>query len=222
MKEKTFLHRQISGNSMQEAPIVSGVKSTREMPPTFPASFSTGLECSENVPGNHYEVYVQSCAISRIWRKYGSNCGITHRFVYQLFDKHHINCEYSIAMSLLIVRSQWLSWTQVIHCLKCQQVHKSCLCQICQINNICSTKTQVLGSVEFVKISMFLFCLLVFFLFLRHRQRCVTRNVPGRRGFTFQGVFFKLLFLYDDAVEAKVPSSVVQYLDGPDFFFNVP
>ena len=36
--------------------------------------------------------------------------------------KHRKNCE-CCPVSLLIVRSQWLSWIQVLNCLKCKQFH---------------------------------------------------------------------------------------------------
>ena len=39
--------------------------------------------------------------------------------------KHRKNCE-CYPVSLLIVRSQWLSWSQVLNCLKCKQFHIPC------------------------------------------------------------------------------------------------
>ena len=39
--------------------------------------------------------------------------------------KHRKNCE-CCPVSLLIVRSQWLSWSQVLDCLKCKQFHTPC------------------------------------------------------------------------------------------------
>ena len=42
-----------------------------------------------------------------------------------LGEKHRKNCE-CCPVSLLIVRSQWLSWSQVLDCLKCKQFHTPC------------------------------------------------------------------------------------------------
>ena len=49
----------------------------------------------------------------------------SHYFRRQIMKKHRKNCE-CCPVSLLIVRSQWLSWSQVLNCLKCRKIHTPC------------------------------------------------------------------------------------------------
>ena len=51
--------------------------------------------------------------------------------------KHCKNCE-CCPVSLLIVRSQWLSWIQVLNCLKCQRFHTSSEAMSCICPGLCS------------------------------------------------------------------------------------
>ena len=50
----------------------------------------------------------------------------------QIPNKYYMNCKW-FPVSLLIVRLQWLSWIQILNCLKCQRFHTSSQAMSCDV-----------------------------------------------------------------------------------------
>ena len=64
------------------------------------------------------------------WKKEKGNRDKKKSFMCGQFEKHCNNCK-CCPVSLLIVRSQWVSWIQILSCLKCQQFHASSQARSC-------------------------------------------------------------------------------------------
>ena len=56
--------------------------------------------------------------------------GGLYAYCIQIPNKYYMNCKW-FPVSLLIVRLQWLSWIQILNCLKCQLFHTSSQAMSC-------------------------------------------------------------------------------------------
>ena len=69
---------------------------------------------------------------SSIRRKAGGGEGGLYAYCIQIPNKYYMNCKW-FPVSLLIVRLQWLSWIQILNCLKCQRFHTSSQAMSCEV-----------------------------------------------------------------------------------------
>ena len=69
---------------------------------------------------------------SSIWRKAGGGEGGLYAYCIQIPNEYYMNCKW-FPVSLLIVRLQWLSWIQILNCLKCQRFHTSSQAMSCDV-----------------------------------------------------------------------------------------
>ena len=69
---------------------------------------------------------------SSIGRKAGGGEGGLYAYCIQIPNKYYLNCKW-FPVSLLIVRLQWLSWIQILNCLKCHRFHTSSQAMSCEV-----------------------------------------------------------------------------------------